>query len=83
MPPKSNFKRAMPQGQSSVVSALRTTEMIAESKAILPAGTLSRSLSSNETNLDRIDQYHPRLPARRGHVQIRPNLEAHARDGLR
>lgn len=42
MPPKSNFKRAMPQEQSSVVSALRTTEMLAESKAILPAGTLHR-----------------------------------------
>lgn len=38
MATKSNFKRAMPQGQSSVVSALRTTEMLAESKAILPAG---------------------------------------------
>lgn len=43
MPPKSNFKRAMPPGQSSVVSALRTMEMVPESKAILPAGTLNRT----------------------------------------
>ena len=38
MATKSNFKRALPQGQGSFISSLRNTEFVAESKAILPAG---------------------------------------------
>ncbi|OAL06550.1 hypothetical protein IQ06DRAFT_210207 [Phaeosphaeriaceae sp. SRC1lsM3a] len=44
MATKSNFKRAVPQGQSSFVSALRSTEMVAESKAILPAELINTIL---------------------------------------
>lgn len=46
MATKSNFKRAMPQAprqaQPSVLASLRTTQMVDESKAILPAGTSLR-----------------------------------------
>jgi recyclin-1 len=38
MATRSNFKRALPQGQPSFMSSLRTPEPAADSKAILPAG---------------------------------------------
>ena len=42
MATKSNFKRAMPQAprpaQPSMLASLRTTQMVDDSKAILPAG---------------------------------------------
>lgn len=39
MPPKSNFKRAVPETQTSVLASLRTTQLVSDSKAVLPAGT--------------------------------------------
>lgn len=38
MATKSNFKRALAQTQPSLLASLRTTQMMDESKAILPAG---------------------------------------------
>ncbi|KAF1914909.1 exocyst complex component Sec10-domain-containing protein [Ampelomyces quisqualis] len=44
MATRSNFKRALPQGQPTFISALRTTELVAESKAILPAELINTIL---------------------------------------
>jgi recyclin-1 len=41
MATRSNFKRAVPQAKASVLAPLRTTQMVDESKAILPAGMYS------------------------------------------
>jgi len=38
MAARSNFKRAQPQAQPSLLASLRNTQMMDESKAILPAG---------------------------------------------
>jgi recyclin-1 len=42
MATKSNFRRALPQAQPAVLASLRTTQMVDESKAILPAGVHSQ-----------------------------------------
>ncbi|KAJ4988368.1 secretion pathway protein sls2 rcy1 [Stagonosporopsis vannaccii] len=44
MATKSNFKRALPQAQPSVLASLRTTQMMDESKAILPAEIINTIL---------------------------------------
>ncbi|KAH7072971.1 exocyst complex component Sec10-domain-containing protein [Paraphoma chrysanthemicola] len=44
MATKSNFKRALPPGQASFISSLRSTEIVAESKAILPAELINTIL---------------------------------------
>ncbi|KAF9692230.1 hypothetical protein EKO04_009581 [Ascochyta lentis] len=44
MATRSNFKRVLPQAQPSVLAPLRTTQMVDESKAILPAGTASKRM---------------------------------------
>lgn len=46
MATKSNFKRALPQAQPAMLASLRTTQMVDESKAILPAGVYSQNLGS-------------------------------------
>ena len=43
MASSSNFKRALPQVQQSVLAPLRSTQMMDESKAILPAGMYTQS----------------------------------------
>ncbi|KAL5121975.1 F-box protein: endocytic membrane traffic, recycling ReCYcling 1 [Pleosporales sp. CAS-2024a] len=44
MATKSNFKRAMPQRQSAFLSSLRKTEIVGETKAILPAELINTIL---------------------------------------
>ncbi|USP79922.1 F-box protein pof6 [Curvularia clavata] len=44
MPPKSNFKRAVPQTQTSVLASLRTTQLVGDSKAVLPAELINTIL---------------------------------------
>ncbi|KAH4040167.1 hypothetical protein HBH98_035660 [Parastagonospora nodorum] len=44
MATRSNFKRAVPQGQPSFLASLRNTEIVAESKAILPAELINTIL---------------------------------------
>ncbi|KAF1357987.1 secretion pathway protein Sls2/Rcy1 [Lizonia empirigonia] len=44
MATRSNFKRALPQAQPSVLAPLRATQMIDESKAILPAELINTIL---------------------------------------
>ncbi|XP_014554474.1 hypothetical protein COCVIDRAFT_28515 [Bipolaris victoriae FI3] len=44
MPPKSNFKRAMPQTQPSMLASLRTTQLVGDSKAVLPAELINTIL---------------------------------------
>ncbi|KAL1654757.1 F-box protein: endocytic membrane traffic, recycling ReCYcling 1 [Didymella pomorum] len=44
MAEKSNFRRAMPQAQPAVLASLRTTQMVDESKAILPAELINTIL---------------------------------------
>ncbi|KAH6612501.1 secretion pathway protein Sls2/Rcy1 [Boeremia exigua] len=44
MAARSNFKRAVPQAQPSILSSLRTTQMVDESKAILPAEIINTIL---------------------------------------
>lgn len=44
MATRSNFKRAVPQAPPSFMSSLRTTELVAESKAILPAELINTIL---------------------------------------
>ncbi|EOA80807.1 F-box protein: endocytic membrane traffic [Exserohilum turcicum] len=44
MATKSNFKRAVPQTQSSMLASLRTTHMVDDSKAVLPAELINAIL---------------------------------------
>ncbi|KAF3049469.1 F-box protein: endocytic membrane traffic, recycling ReCYcling 1 [Didymella keratinophila] len=44
MATKSNFRRALPQAQPAVLASLRTTQMVDESKAILPAELINTIL---------------------------------------
>ncbi|EMD90941.1 hypothetical protein COCC4DRAFT_112698, partial [Bipolaris maydis ATCC 48331] len=44
MPPKSNFKRAMPHTQPSMLASLRTTQLVGDSKAVLPAELINTIL---------------------------------------
>lgn len=84
MAEKSNFRRAMPQAQPAVLASLRTTQMVDESKAILPAGVYCQySEGEAPTNSFRTHQYNPRLPPCHRYVLFRPDLEAHAGNGVR
>lgn len=84
MPPKSNFKRAMPQTQPSMLASLRTTQLVGDSKAVLPAGTNCPVHGLTRLTMTcRAHQHHPRLSARRRHVQLCAHLETYARDGIR
>ncbi|KAJ4380291.1 F-box protein: endocytic membrane traffic, recycling ReCYcling 1 [Didymella sp. IMI 355093] len=44
MATKSNFKRALPQAQPAVLASLRTTQMVDDSRAILPAELINTIL---------------------------------------
>jgi recyclin-1 len=47
MAAKSNFRRALPQApQQNVLASLRKTQLLADSKAILPAGILAQALQA-------------------------------------
>ncbi|RAR15911.1 secretion pathway protein Sls2/Rcy1 [Stemphylium lycopersici] len=44
MATKSNFKRAVPQSQPSIMASLRTTQLVGDSKAVLPAELINAIL---------------------------------------
>ncbi|EFQ87434.1 hypothetical protein PTT_17088, partial [Pyrenophora teres f. teres 0-1] len=44
MATKSNFKRAMPQTQPAVLASLRSTQLVDDSKAVLPAELINAIL---------------------------------------
>jgi recyclin-1 len=49
MATKSNFKRAVPEAQPSILASLRTTQLVDDSKAVLPAGTVSEKKQTRGT----------------------------------
>jgi len=83
MATRSNFKRAVPAGQHNVLGSLRTTQLVEDSKAVLPAGTPAMRTLEAAADPCRAHQRNPRLSPRCGHVSVRADVEADAGDGVR